>query len=103
MLLNLRWRRATSLPGQKEGLSNMKTNGHFLLLARAFAALLILTSLPLKSAPWVNTGALNVGRNSHTTTLLLNGQLLVAGGVANNGRTTNSAELYNPATSAATS
>src|SRR5262245_47085458 len=50
------------------------------------------------AATWINTGQLNLARNAHTTTLLLNGQLLVIGGVANNGNITNSAELYDPAT-----
>src|SRR5678815_804943 len=50
------------------------------------------------AAPWVNTGPLNLARNSHTATLLPNGQVLVAGGILNTGGTTNSVELYDPAT-----
>src|SRR5262245_22555078 len=53
---------------------------------------------PAHAAPWINSGPLNLGRNSHTTTLLPNGQLLITGGIANNGNTTNSAELYDPVT-----
>src|SRR5678815_1206708 len=49
-----------------------------------------------QAAPWVNTGGLNFARNSHTATLLPNGQVLVAGGILNTGGTTNSAELYDP-------
>jgi Tol biopolymer transport system component len=46
---------------------------------------------------WSSTGNLNTGRDSHTATLLPNGQVLVAGGNNSNG-TLKSAELYNPAT-----
>ena len=54
------------------------------------------------AASWTSTGALKLARQSHTTTLLLNGQLLIAGGVANTLSVTNGAELYDPATGATT-
>jgi hypothetical protein len=44
---------------------------------------------------WSSTGSLNIARNTHTATLLPNGQVLVAGGGNN---ASNAAELYNPAT-----
>jgi N-acetylneuraminic acid mutarotase len=52
-------------------------------------------------ASWAATGALNLARNSHTATLLPNGKVLVAGGVPPGGLfavTTQTAELYDPAT-----
>jgi N-acetylneuraminic acid mutarotase len=51
---------------------------------------------------WSFTGSLNVPRFGHTTTLLGNGKVLVAGGWANGcclqSDLTNTAELYDPAT-----
>jgi N-acetylneuraminic acid mutarotase len=50
---------------------------------------------------WTATGSLNTARENHTATLLLNGQVLVAGGFtgfASSVQTLNSAELFNPAT-----
>jgi hypothetical protein len=46
---------------------------------------------------WTATGRMNVGRYSHTATLLLDGRVLVTGGVANEGVTA-TAEVYDPAT-----
>jgi hypothetical protein len=47
---------------------------------------------------WSNTGSLNVGRDSHTATLLPGGKVLVAGGEANHIESyLQSAELYDPA------
>lgn len=46
---------------------------------------------------WAPTGSLTQGRFSHTTTLLLNGHVLAAGGHTAT-TTLNSAELYNPLT-----
>ena len=49
------------------------------------------------AASWVNTGALNAARHSHTATLLLNGKVLVAGG-SDGSEALVSAELYDTAT-----
>jgi N-acetylneuraminic acid mutarotase len=48
------------------------------------------------SGTWTATGSLNTPRNSHTATLLANGQVLVAGGKSTAGTILSSAELYNP-------
>jgi hypothetical protein len=48
------------------------------------------------SGTWNNTGALHTARAFHTATLLLNGKVLVAGGLTDSGFATNS-ELYDPA------
>jgi hypothetical protein len=43
---------------------------------------LVLGFLPVPTvhaAPWITNGPLNLGRHSHTATLLLNGQVLAAG------------------------
>ena len=47
---------------------------------------------------WTKTGGLNTARRFHSATLLMNGQVLVAGGKDSAGNTLTSAELYNPAT-----
>jgi N-acetylneuraminic acid mutarotase len=47
---------------------------------------------------WTVTGSLNIPRSNHTATLLLNGKVLVAGGMTLFGTTTRSAELYDPNT-----
>src|SRR5438094_9903927 len=48
---------------------------------------------------WKATGDLGTARFSHTATLLLNGQVLVTGGIGSDGLTVlASAELYDPAT-----
>ena len=69
-------------------------------MGRALVALFLglLANPSAEAAPWVANGPLNLGRYSHTATLLLDGQVLVAGGVANNGGTTNRSELRDPAT-----
>lgn len=50
------------------------------------------------AAVFSNTGALNIARYNHTTTLLSNGKTLVTGGRDNSGNPLASAELYDPAT-----
>jgi large repetitive protein len=69
--------------------------------------------LPCRSCTWTNsaelynpstgtftvTGSLNSGRASHTATLLINGQVLIAGGTSRFA-SLSSAELCNPATGA---
>jgi hypothetical protein len=53
--------------------------------APAVAVLLCLLPLPdAFAAPWVTNGTLQVGRSSHSATLLLNGRLLIAGGLTDN-------------------
>src|SRR5579863_5070986 len=44
------------------------------------------------------TGSLTSARQNHTATLLANGLVLIAGGIASGGSYLSSAELYNPAT-----
>ena len=46
---------------------------------------------------WISTGSLNIARNDHTATLLLNGKVLVVGGYPTNDAF-QSAELFDPAT-----
>ena len=55
---------------------------------------------PTTNSGWVPTGNLNTARAGHTATLLPDGKVLVAGGIANNSDPLNfldSAELYDPA------
>src|SRR5271165_3457621 len=47
---------------------------------------------------FVITGAMLTPRQAHTATLLLNGMVLITGGMDKLGRTIASAELFNPAT-----
>ena len=67
---------------------------HTLLLEGLLAiGLVASTAFPaLGSGTFHTTGSMNVARESHTATLLSNGQVLAAGGDGS------SAELYNPAT-----
>jgi hypothetical protein len=77
----------------------------FSILARriTFPLLLLIAGLLLvqpcagQSGTWEETGSLNTARYIHTATLLPNGKVLVAGGIAGFGPTA-SAELYDPAT-----
>jgi N-acetylneuraminic acid mutarotase len=63
------------------------------------AGLVVSSAIPaLAQGTWTNTGSLNTARNSHTGTLLTNGQVLVAGGRDSTGNTLISAELYDPST-----
>ena len=50
------------------------------------------------SGTWTTTGNLNTARYGHTTTLLPNGMVLVAGGFDDNGHASATAELYDPTT-----
>jgi Kelch motif/Galactose oxidase, central domain len=52
---------------------------------------------PLTTGSNVLTGSTAVGRFNHTATLLGNGKVLVAGGMARNGVWLKSAEIYDPA------
>lgn len=53
-----------------------------------------------KTGTWSATGELNVGRGNHRATLLLDGRVLVAGGIDyyENSTIFDSAEIYDPAT-----
>ena len=56
---------------------------HTLVLAALFAiAFAAITPFPLlaQSGTWKNTGSLNTARRFHSATLLMNGEVLVAGG-----------------------
>ena len=67
------------------------------ILFRVAALFLALVAVQNASAaPWVNTGGLNLARNSHTATLLPNGLVLVTGGISTT--IVAKAELYNPVT-----
>jgi len=73
----------------------MKTHpGSYLALVLVALALNLSVLQPTKAATWAFTGSMIYGRDSHTATLLPNGQVLVAGARGGD----NSAELYDPAT-----
>jgi len=67
----------------------------FLLFATAVALLGSRPTAPGAPFTFSNTGSLNAARFAHTTTVLSNGQVLVAGGV--NAQYLKSVELYDPA------
>jgi hypothetical protein len=77
----------------------------FVAVRRLVVAALVATVLVVSSAipalaqgTWTKTGSLNTARNSHSGTLLTNGQVLVAGGRDSAGNIFVSAELYDPST-----
>jgi len=53
---------------------------------------------PVAKTWTATTGQMNTARAFHTSTLLPNGDVLIAGGVNNLGNTVNSAEIYDPST-----
>ena len=61
-----------------------------------FCAIVGILLSTAKATTFTNTGGMTYGRGFHTATLLLDGSVLVAGGLA--GGVLQSAELYNPAT-----
>jgi Kelch motif len=62
-------------------------------------SLITITAQPaLASGTFQKTGSMNVAREGHTSTLLSNGEVLVAGGGNGAAGYLSSAELYNPAT-----
>ena len=84
-------------------------NGNVLVAGGEFSSHLTPISLPSAelydpaTSAWTATGALATARSSHTSTLLPNGNVLVAGGASddyNGNLVLASAELYDPATNA---
>jgi Kelch motif/Galactose oxidase, central domain len=61
------------------------------------AGLLIVETCSARPAHWTVTGSMLHPRSSHSATLLLDGQVLVAGGYVDSAAS-NTAELYNPIT-----
>ena len=59
--------------------------------------LALATRTPAGPGMLVPTGNTTTARFSHTATLLLNGKVLIAGGMEQNGVWLDSAELYDPA------
>ncbi|HKZ79853.1 MAG TPA: kelch repeat-containing protein [Pyrinomonadaceae bacterium] len=78
----------------------MKSNLHISLLGTTLLALLINSPAQIQAqqANWSTTGSLGSARVLHTATLLTNGKVLTAGGLIVGNLTTDSAELYDPAT-----
>jgi hypothetical protein len=73
----------------------MKIHTRFSALVPIVAALLLLIQ-SASAAPWINTGSLTIARNSHTATLLANGQVLAVGGF--DGSFVFASELFDPVT-----
>ncbi|HKD80049.1 MAG TPA: kelch repeat-containing protein [Candidatus Angelobacter sp.] len=69
----------------------------------ALVLLAVATRVPATPGQLVPTGNTTVARFSHTATLLRNGEVLVAGGMARNGFWLDSAELYDPSSGRFTS
>ena len=59
--------------------------------------LVVAPVIPQEPNTWKQTGSMTYKRGMQAATLLADGRVLVAGGLANNGGTRASAELYNPA------
>ena len=82
---------------QRSGAAIPKWKVSWLVMVSA-AALLIVNAALAESGQWELTGSMNTARENHTATLLLNGQVLVAGG-SDHGLSVvfGAAELYDPA------
>ncbi len=65
-------------------------------VAAVSVALHLLASEAAGADGWTDTGSMNVARNRHTASLLLNGKVLIAGGRDSNDADLSSAELYDP-------
>jgi hypothetical protein len=74
-----------------------KTGLALLTLFCALVLLAVATRTPAAPGQLAPTGSTTFARFSHTATLLGNGKVLVAGGMARNGVWLDSAELYDPA------
>jgi hypothetical protein len=61
-------------------------------------SILLISAVTVSAQTFSPTGSMSIVRDSGTATQLLNGKVLVAGGVDGNGLTRGTAELYNPAT-----
>ena len=59
---------------------NVRARFFPLFLSIVVHALVLWIIQPPLAGPWTTNGPLNLGRFSHTATLLLNGQVLVTGG-----------------------
>ena len=70
-----------------------------LLMGLFGIAMAVGTAIPSSAqGTWTNTGSLNTARRFHSATLLMKGEVLVAGGTDSAGNTLTTAELYSPAT-----
>src|ERR1043165_7606426 len=67
------------------------------VIAFAVGAVGVSAVEPAAVASFLTSGPTGVARSSHSSTLIANGKVLVAGGLCRSG-VTNSAELYDPAT-----
>ena len=64
----------------------------------SFIVLLCASSVQAQAQTWSFTGNMNAYRTYHTSTLLTNGTVLVAGGRGIGTYNQNTAEIYNPST-----
>lgn len=102
------WTMSNSLPTASEGhTATLLANGKVLVAGGFFTNTSYGGGLAQSSAEiydpvagtWTVTGSLNIARGNHTATLLLNGQVLVVGGVITSNYFTipiSSAEIYDP-------
>src|SRR5262249_20226054 len=67
-------------------------------IAVVIATLLVSAAAAWASGTWSTTGSMSIGRFSFAAVALQNGKVLVAGGVLADNSTTNTVDLYDPAT-----